>query len=755
MNLRDAELHAQGASRFTDDLLVPEGALAVYPVASTIAHGMIERIDTAPALTYPGVVAVFTAADIPGINQIGNVEADEVLLAETEVVYQGQPVALVVAETAAIARQASASVAIDYRPLPAVFDARTADKMGLHIAPRRLFSFGDIEAAWAECDLIVEGSAATGAQEHIYLETQIAIAYPLENNGLKVLSATQSPGFTQRIIARVLGLPMHAVEVDVPRLGGAFGGKEEQATAFAVMAALAAHHLQRIVKISLRRDEDCRLTGKRHPYDADFKIGLDRSGKILAYRADFFQNAGAIADLSLPILERSLFHAGNSYFIPNMQVSAVSCRTHLPPNTAFRGFGGPQAMYVLECAIFKAAAAMGVDAGRIQQINLMQEDRYFYYGMQARLCRATACWQQAESRYALRQRQQEIDAFNAVHQLEKKGIAIMPVCFGISFTSTFLNQADALVHVYGDGSVSVSCGAVEMGQGVKQKIGKVVAAVFGLDEQGVKVESTNTTRIANMSPTAASTGADLNGQAARLAALQIKQRLIDLAAAQLGGADVSNITFEREQVCRQGQPTELSWSRLVSLAYLSRTALSAEAHYATPELFFDRDKARGQPFAYHVYGCAAVEVTVDCLRGRYRIDSVKIVHDDGQPLDVMVDRGQVEGGIVQGLGWMTLEEVIFDETGRLLTDNLTAYKIPDMHFAPDIVVHFLESATNPPGLMHSKAVGEPPLMYGIAAYFALSKAIRAFNPGWQPDFRAPMTPEKVLLALHRKQHADA
>ncbi|MEC4749276.1 molybdopterin cofactor-binding domain-containing protein [Methylomicrobium sp. Wu6] len=755
MKLRDAELHAQGASQFTDDLLHPEGTLAVYPAVSSIARGIIEKIDTEPAFAHVGVIAVFTAADIPGVNQIGNFSADEVLLAEKEVVYLGQPIALVVAETGEIARQAAASVVVDYQSLPAVFDARTADKMGLHIAPRRLFSCGDVEAAWAGCDLIVEGSAVTGAQEHMYLETQNAIAYPLENNGLRVFSATQSPGGTQRSIARVLGLPMHAVEVDVVRLGGGFGGKEEQATAFAVMAALASHHLQRIVKISLRRDEDYRLTGKRHPYEADFKIGLDRSGKILAYRADFFQNAGAIADLSPPILERSLFHAGNSYFIPNMQVSAVSCRTNLPPNTAFRGFGGPQAMYVLESAIFKAADKMGVDASRIQEVNLLREGQHFYYGMQARRCMATACWREAQSRFALQQRQLEIDAFNAAHKLEKKGIAIMPICFGISFTSTFLNQADALLHVYGDGSVSVSCGAVEMGQGVKQKIGQVVSVVFGIDEQRVKVESTNTTRIANMSPTAASTGADLNGQAARLAALQIKQRLIDLAAARLGGVDASEITFEREQVCRQGQPTELSWNRLVSLAYLSRTALSAEVHYATPELFFDRTKEQGQPFAYHVYGCAAVEVTLDCLRGRYRIDSVKVVHDDGQPLDVMVDCGQIEGGIVQGLGWMTLEEVLFDDSGRLLTDNLTAYKIPDMHFAPDIDVHFLASATNPPGLMHSKAVGEPPLMYGIAAYFALCKAIRAFIPAWQPDFRAPMTPEKVLLALYQKQHPDA
>lgn len=748
MKLHDAELHAQGASQFTDDIQTPDGTLAVFPVMSAIAHGMIESIDITPALAQPGVVAVFTASDIPGLNQVGNVAPDEVLLAQREVVFQGQPLALVVAENDRIARQAAKWVAVGYQPLPAVFDARTADQMGMHIAPKRLFSCGDVEAAWARCDIVVEGEAATGAQEHMYLETQTAIAFPLENDGLKVFSATQSPGSTQRIIARLLALPMNAVEVDVPRLGGGFGGKEEQATAFAAMAALAAHCLKRVVRIALRRDEDCRLTGKRHPYDAGFKIGLDKSGKILAYRADFYQNAGAFADLSPAILERTLFHAGNSYFIPNMQVGAVSCRTHLPPNTAFRGFGGPQAMFVLECAIAKAARAIGVDAGKLQEINLLREGQAFYYGMRARRCLADACWRDAQTRFNLARRRQAITEFNALHRLEKKGIACMPICFGISFTATFLNQADALVHVYGDGSVSVSCGAVEMGQGVKQKIAQVVARVFGIGESRVKVESTNTTRIANMSPTAASTGADLNGQAAFLAAGQIKQRLLEVAARKLGCVDVAEVDIDQERVYLQGLSTDLTWDKLIGSAYMSRAALSAQAHYATPDVYFDRGREQGQPFAYHVYGCAAVEVTVDCLRGRYRIDRVDIVHDDGRPLDESVDRGQVEGAVVQGLGWMTLEEVVFDQDGRLQTDNLTAYKIPDIHFAPEIDVHFLASADNPPGLLHSKAVGEPPFMYGIAAYFALVEAIKAFNPRWQPDYRAPMTPEKVLLALY-------
>ncbi|MGR8930121.1 MAG: xanthine dehydrogenase molybdopterin binding subunit [Gammaproteobacteria bacterium] len=750
MRRDDAVLHTQGASQFTDDLPVPADCLFLQPVLSAIAHGLIEQIDIADAKALAGVVGVFMASDIPGQNLVGNVSVDEVLLAEKEVVYLGQPLAIVVAESAEIARHAARLIKVDYRALPAVFDAREADRLGLHIAPKRLFGSGNIEAAWPQCSCIVEGTASCGAQEHMYLETHAAIAYPLENSGLKVISATQSPGMTQRIIAKVLGLAMHQIEVEVLRLGGGFGGKEEQATPFAAMVALAALKLQCPVKLTLRRDEDCQITGKRHPYQADYKLGLDSEGKILAYQVDFFQNAGAYADLSLAIMERTLFHAGNAYFIPNMQVGAVSCRTHLPPNTAFRGFGGPQAMFVLEAAIFKAAQILGIEASVLQRRNLLSEGQRFHYGMPARHCQAESSWRRAEIDFDWRQREQLIDRFNADHALEKKAMAVMPICFGISFTATFLNQADALLHVYSDGSVSVSCGAVEMGQGVKRKIAKVVAETLGVAEQRVKVESTNTSRIANMSPTAASTGADMNGQAARIACLQIKQRLLNAVATLLENTEIADLDIEDERVFCRGQPTKIIWNKLISQAYLSRAALSAHAHYATPDVFFDTSVNKGHPFAYHVYGCASVEVTVDCLRGRYRIDRVSIVHDDGRPLDVMVDRGQIEGGVVQGLGWMTLEQVAFDRNGRLLTDNLSAYKIPDIHFAPEIEVHFLENANNPPGLLHSKAVGEPPLMYGIAAYFALAKAIKAFNPHWRVDYQAPMTPERVLLGLYSK-----
>lgn len=744
---RDAELHALGLSQFVDDLPLPQGTLFAQPVLAPVAHADLEAIDILQALACPGVIAVFTARDIPGRNQTGNVAEDEVLFASDEIVYHGQVVALVVAESPVQAREAAQRVHLRYQLLPAIFDVREADRLGQHIAPATVMACGDVASAWMECTTVVEGSASTGAQEHVYLETQCALAWPLDHQTLKVVSATQSPGMTQRVIARILGIAMHQIEVDVPRLGGGFGGKEEQATPVAAMAALAAWRLQVPVKLTLSREDDCRITGKRHPYVADFKLGLDDSGKILAYQVAFYQNAGAFADLSLAILDRTLFHAGNVYYIPHLQASAVSCRTHLPPNTAFRGFGAPQAMFVLEAALFEAAKVMGLDVSELQRRNLLQPRQHFHYGMAAGHCLAEVSWQQLHQRFALSQRQQAIDDFNARNVLQKKAMAVMPIAFGIAFTAKFLNQADALVHVYGDGSISISCGAVEMGQGVKQKLAKVAAQILGVDEQRIRVDSTNTSRVANMSPTAASTGADLNGHATRIACLQIRQRLLALAARLLGHVDDETLSLDQERVWQGGRATAIAWPHLVSQAYLSRTALSAQAHYATPELMFDRNRNQGQPFAYHVYGCAAVEVTLDTLRGRYSVVRVSIVHDAGQPLDETLDRGQVEGALLQGLGWMTLEQVLYDEQGRLMTALLSQYKIPDMHFAPEIALAFLKT-DNPPGLLQSKAVGEPPLMYGIGAYFALAKAILAFNPHWVVDYRAPLTPERVLLALY-------
>ena len=748
MTLQDSELHARGLARFVDDLPLTADALHVFPLVSTVAHARIIACDYSQALSLPEVKVVLTANDIKGRNQIGNISEDEVLLAETEVCYVGQPIALIIAESAELARQASQLCIVDYEILDAVFDARIADKLNQHIVAPRCFSMGDVDNTWHECKYVVEGQTETGAQEHAYLETQIAIAFPLENAQLKIISATQSPGMVQRIIARVLGCAMHLIEVDVVRLGGAFGGKEEQATQWAVMAALAAQHTQHPVKLHLSREEDMCFTGKRHPYSADFKIGMNQAGKILAYQVQFYQNAGAFADLSPAILERTLFHAGNAYFIPNFQATAVSCQTNLPPNTAFRGFGAPQAMFVLEAAIYKAAQAMEVDPAKVQRLNLLQNHDTFPYGMTTNNCTLQACQRLLEQEFEMSRQQQRIKHFNETHTLQKKALSLMPITFGIAFTSLFLNQADALVHIYADGSVIISTGAVEMGQGVKFKLQKVAAKTLGISVDRIKIDSTNTSRIANMSPTAASTGSDLNGQATRLACEEILVRLKQQAAVQLKIEHTDNIQIQNEHVLVAGQASTLDWCQLVTKAYIARCGLSAQAHYATPDLNFDRNSETGAPFAYHVYGCAAVEVTIDCLRGRYKINSIKLVHDAGKSLATDIDLGQIEGAVMQGIGWMTMEEIIYDTQGRLLSNNLTQYKIPDIYSAPEIQVKFLPDSDNDPGLLNSKAVGEPPFMYGIAAYFALSKAIQAFNPDYQSKFSAPMTPEKVLLALY-------
>ncbi|MBN1837473.1 MAG: molybdopterin-dependent oxidoreductase [Spirochaetales bacterium] len=753
----DVALHLRGETRFVDDLPEPEGTLHAVAVPSPAAHGRLKRLEIEGALRLPGVRAVLTAGDIPGENQIGTILPDEPLLAEGEVDYVGQPVALVVAESAAAARSALAAVELEIEELPAVLDPREAWKQGLLIVPPRTFELGDVEGAWKQCDCVVEGTAESGGQEHLYLETQAALALPGEHGSVKVISATQSPTGVQRAIARVLGVGMHDVQVEVERLGGAFGGKEDQATPWAALAALAAVRLGKAVKMVLRRQEDMRSTGKRHPYVSDYRIGLKRTGEILAYEVTFYQNAGASADLSPSILERSLFHATGSYYVPNVRATGISARTNLPPNTAFRGFGGPQAMFVIEGAIARAARELGLEPAEVQDKNLLREGDTFPYGMPAAGCRARACWEEATSRYDLAEKRRRIEEFNRTHPLHKKGLALMPICFGISFTNTVLNQGGALVHVYTDGSVGVSTGAVEMGQGVKAKIQAVVTRVFPIDPELVRVNSTTTLTVANTSPTAASTGADLNGKAAELACRSILARLLEVASAELGTAgrgaearvDGGSIEIADGRVLCDREPTELSWQRLVAAAYARRVSLSAQAHYATPGIWFDKTREKGEPFAYHVYGTALSEVTLDCLRGTYDVDGVWAVHDLGPSLDLLVDRGQAEGAIVQGVGWLTMEEVLYREDGSLATRDLSTYKIPDLHAAPrELEVRFMDGGPNPLGVFNSKAIGEPPFMYGIGTYSALRAAMQAYRPELDLPLAAPLTPERVLSLLY-------
>ncbi len=751
----DIEKHVRGESQFIDDLIIPEGTLYAAVFDSKIARGKILNLEFEEAKSVSGVKAILTSKDIPGINQVGGIIPDETLFAENEVQFVGEPIGIVVAESMETAKKAAKKIKVDYEELPAVFNPREAFEKGSLIMPPRIFSFGNVEEAWNKCDIVVEGKVESGGQEHLYLETQGSVAIPQEGGKIKLISSTQSPTVVQRTAARILGVEMNSIEVDVLRLGGAFGGKEDQATHWAVMCALAAYKLNKPVKLVLNRMDDIRMTGKRHPYSSDYKIGLTKEGKILAFEATYFQNAGAFADLSPAILDRTLFHATNSYFIPNVKTTGISCKTNLPPNTAFRGFGGPQGKFVIEAAIYKAAEKMGIDASEIQSKNLFKDGDSFYYGQFVENCHATECWDKANEKYEVKKLKQQVEKFNRENYQFKKGIALMPICFGISFTNTFLNQASALVHIYTDGSVVVSTAAVEMGQGVNEKIKIAVSKTISVSKDRIRIETTNTTRAANTSATAASSGADLNGNAAILASKNILERLIKAASEELKVSDINDLELKDEFIYYKGSKTKLIWNELIQLTYRKRISLSSQALYATPNIHFNTETNKGRPFAYHVYGTGIVNVTLDCLRGTYTIDSVKVVHDFGKSLNPIIDLGQAEGAIAQGIGWLTVEEVVHSNEGKLLSNSLSTYKVPDIYAAPkEIDVTFWEDSKNQYGPFNSKAIGEPPLMYGIGAYFAILNAMKAFRPEKQFKISAPITPEKVLLSLYDKVYSS-
>ncbi len=746
----DSYTHTRGESIYLDDIPVIAGTLYGACFDSPVAHGIIKSLDISEAEKCDGVVRVFTYKDIPGRNQIGGIIEDEPLLADHQVHFCGMPVAFVVAESEEAARAAVRKIKIEIESLHIITDPREAKEKNELIIPPRTFKLGDATSAFLKCDYVFEGCADSNGQEHLYIETQGAYTVPSENGTIKIYSSTQGPTAVQRACSKVLGLPMHQLEVDVTRIGGGFGGKEDQANTWATLCALATYHLKRPVKYALHRMEDMRMTGKRHPYSSDFKIGLNRELKIIAYEATFYQNAGAAADLSPAVLERTLFHCTNSYFVPNVTATAYSCRTNLPPNTAFRGFGGPQGMFVIESAIAKAAEELKVNAAEIQKRNLINTGEEFPYGQLA-ASEANECWAKTEQLYDTEKEKRQIEKFNSENKFLKKGMALMPICFGISFTKTLMNNARSLVHVYSDGSVNISTAAVEMGQGVNTKILQVAADVFSISPDKIRINSTNTFRIANTSPTAASAAADLNGKATLMACNSIAERLKKVAAEELKTSP-KKIEFKDESVFVDGKKSDWDWRKLVMTAFLKRVSLSEHSHYTTPEIHFDLTKEKGHPFAYHVYGTAIVTVTVDCLRGIYEFGSVKVVHDFGKSMNPIIDKGQCEGGIVQGIGWMTMEEVIYDKEGKLKTNALSTYKVPDIYSPPkEIAIHFLETKNNNLAIFNSKAVGEPPLMYGIGAYFALRNAIKAFNPSAKISFESPMTHEKVLMNLYQKK----
>jgi xanthine dehydrogenase large subunit len=745
----DAQAHVLGTSVYLDDIPLQQGTLFAVVLGAPIASGLLNHIDTTAARQVAGVLRIITAADIPGENQIGGIIPDEPLLADKEIHYQGQALGIILANSVAAARKARKLIRLELSEHTPVLDLTEAREKGLFLSAPRTFRIGNTTEAWANCTYIAKGLAITGGQEHLYLETQAAYAFPEEGKKIKIYASTQGLSSVQRTAARVLGLPMQQIQVETIRLGGGFGGKEDQATPWACMAALAAQLLQKPVKLVLHRADDMRMTGKRNPYRATYTIGLDENLRLLAYEVNYLQNGGAAADLSPAILERTLFHATNAYFIPNVTATAYSCKTNTLPNTAFRGFGGPQAMFVMEAAILQVARENQLDVSRIQAINLLKENDEFPYGQVAKDVYARACWEKAMQAFHYDARVHSVQQFNAQHPWHKKGLALMPVCFGISFTNTMMNQAGALVHIYQDGSIAVNTAAVEMGQGVNTKMAMVAARCLSVSTDRIRVEFTNTTRVANTSPTAASTGSDLNGKALSIACAQLLNRLLQVAGRHLQ-LPPEELSIREETVYHHQAPTSLQWEALVAEAFQQRTDLSAHGHYATPGIYFDKSLEKGHPFAYHAYGVALAEVSLDCLRGTYTIDAVDIVHDYGESLHPLIDRGQVEGGLLQGIGWMTCEEIAYDAKGRLLAGTLSAYKAPDLHAAPRRVNIISAGLPGPDtAIFHAKAVGEPPLMYGIGIFFALQNAIMAFNPAHSAAvLQAPLTPEAVLMALY-------
>lgn len=747
--------HVTGQAVYVDDMLEPEGLLHVYFGASPVAHGRVRRLDLDAVRRYPGIVAVLTSADIPGANDISpQHRGDEEILASDTVHFAGQPLFAVAAETRDAARRAARLAVIGIDELPAVLDIETALAQRSFVDPPHEMKRGDAAAAIAAAPHRLSGVLRTGGQEHFYLEGQAAMSVPQEDGDLLIYSSTQHPSELQHLAAQALGRPDHAITVEVRRMGGAFGGKETQAAQWALITALVADRTGRPAKLRLDRDEDFISTGKRHDFRICWEVGFDAAGRILGIDFELASRCGMSADLSGPINDRAMFHSDNAYFLPAVRIRSYRCRTNTVSNTAFRGFGGPQGMMGVEHVIDAIAAHRGIDPLAVRRINLYGgEGRNltpYFMTVEDNVLPELITELADEARYA--ERREAVAAFNREGGVIRRGIALTPVKFGISFTTTFLNQAGALVHVYKDGSIHLNHGGTEMGQGLFIKVAQVVADAFGVPLDQVKVSATRTDKVPNTSATAASSGSDMNAMAALDACGKIKRRLAAFAAAG-HGVDEQDVRFETGAV-RIGS-AQIAFADLVRAAWLGRISLSATGFYRTPKIHYDRDRARGRPFLYFAYGAAVSEVEVDTLTGEHRLRRVDILHDVGRSLNPAMDLGQIEGGFVQGLGWLTTEELWWDERGVLRTHAPSTYKIPVASDVPEAFnVRIWERGENREPTVHrSKAVGEPPLMLAISAHSALRQALMSLAPaGVLPSLDAPATPERVLLCAEGLRH---
>ena len=757
-----AALHVTGAALYTDDLGVKlSNLLHAWPLQAPLPHAKIVTLDPAPALKVPGVVRVLIAADVPGVNDSG-VKHDEPLF-PSEVMFHGQAVCWVLADTEDAARLGAEAILVEYEPLAAVLTLQEALGQESFQGSRPTMRRGDVHAGLAQAAQVFSGDFEFGGQEHFYLETNAALAYTDESGQMFIHSSTQHPSETQEIVAHVLGLPSSAVTVQCLRMGGGFGGKEMQPHGFAAVAALGATLTGRPVRLRLNRTQDLTMTGKRHPYLARWTVGFDDGGRLLALQAEVYSDGGWSLDLSEPVMARTLCHIDNAYFIPHVEVRGTVCRTNKTSQTAFRGFGGPQGMLVTEDILSRCAPKLGLTPEEVRRRNFYASGQTTPYGQPVKDAdRIQTIWDALLTRSDYAARQSEVAAFNASSPHRKRGLAVTPVKFGISFNFTSYNQAGALVHVYKDGSVLINHGGTEMGQGLHTKMLQVAATALGVPLNTVRLAPTRTDKVPNTSATAASSGADLNGGAIRDACHQIRGRLSSVAAGRLG-VHPDDVRFEAGRVFALGHPENgLDFAALVLHAYMERTQLWAAGFYRTPGLHWDREAMQGEPFKYFAYGASVSEVEVDGFSGSYKLRRVDILHDVGDSLSPLIDLGQIEGGFVQGAGWLTLEDLRWDTSqgkgrGRLATQSASTYKLPSFGEMPEIFrVGLLERATETGVVYGSKAVGEPPIMLAISVREALRAAVGAFGPaGRSVELASPATPEAVFWALQEARQAQA
>jgi xanthine dehydrogenase large subunit len=750
-----AEKHVAGEAFYIDDLPEPAGLLHLHVGQSARAHARVARLDLSAVRRAPGVVCVLTAADIPGRNEIGPVVNDEPLLPEGLVRYVGQPLFAVAAESLPKARAAAALAVVEYEDLPPLLTIEAARAANSLIEDSQVMRLGDAHAAIAAAPHALSGRLATGGQDHFYLEGQVALVLPGEDGDLHVWSSTQNPTETQHLIARCLGLRDNAVVVEVRRMGGGFGGKETQSIHYAALAALAVAKTGRPAKVRLDRDDDMVMTGKRHAFVSDWRVGFDGDGVLRGAAFELASRCGHSADLSIAINDRAMFHCDNAYCLQAAEIVSHRLRTNTVSDTAFRGFGGPQGMMAIERAMDAIALHLGKDPLDVRLANLygVSGDQT-PYGQVVVDSVALELMTELEASCDYRARRRAVAAWNAGNTFLKRGLALTPVKFGISFTAHHLNQAGALVHVYADGSIHLNHGGTEMGQGLNIKVAQVVAEVFQVPLASVKISATRTDKVPNTSATAASSGSDINGMAAQAAARTIKARLVEFAAREFNCVQV---VFGPDGI--QAGDVTLTFTELVRRAYFARISLSATGYYRTPEIHYDRARHQGRPFYYYAYGAACSEVVIDTLTGENKVARVDILHDVGRSLNPAVDLGQMEGGFIQGMGWLTTEELAFDEAGRLHTHAPSTYKIPVAGDRPDVfnMAIWQRGENREPTIHRSKAVGEPPLMLAISVFSALTDAVASVGDRKvMPDLDAPATPERILAAVEevRRQAAS-